>query len=112
MTNARSDALREALQDIVDIASHAESAAWYANIAREALDDDDAEKAKTPQVWTGPNLQRLFNAWRAGEHMDSLVKRFGRTPNAIRQQLHKAKVQRTPEKLREIRLRARRGRIK
>ena len=112
MTNARSDALREALQDIVDIASHAESAAWYANIAREALDDDDAEKAKTPKVWTGPNLQRLFNAWRAGEHMDSLVKRFGRTPNSIRQQLHKAKVQRTPEKLREIRLRARRGRIK
>ena len=111
MTNARSDALREALQDIVDIASHAESAAWYANIAREALDDDDAEKAKTPKVWTGPNLQRLFNAWRAGEHMDSLVKRFGRTPNSIRQQLHKAKVQRTPEKLREIRLRARRGRI-
>ena len=112
MTNARSDALREALQDIVDIASHAESAAWYANIAREALDDDDAEKAKTPKVWTGPNLQRLFNAWRAGEHMDSLVKRFGRTPNSIRQQLHKAKVQRTPEKLREIRLEARRGRIK
>ena len=111
MTNARSDALREALQDIVDIASHAESAAWYANIAREALDDDDAEKAKTPKVWTGPNLQRLFNAWRAGEHMDSLVKRFGRTPNSIRQQLHKAKVQRTPEKLREIRLRARQGRI-
>ena len=112
MTNARSDALREALQDIVDIASHAESAAWYANIAREALDDDDAEKAKTPKVWTGPNLQRLFNAWRAGEHMDSLVKQFGRTPNSIRQQLHKAKVQRTPEKLREIRLEARRGRIK
>ena len=111
MTNARSDALREALQDIVDIASHAESAAWYANIAREALDDDDAEKAKTPQVWTGPNLQRLFNAWRAGEHMDSLVKRFGRTPNSIRQQLHKAKVRRTPDKLRQIRLEARQGRI-
>ena len=102
VTNKRSDALREALQDIVDIASHANGAAWYANIAREALDDDDAEKDKTPKVWTGPNLQRLFNAWRAGEHMDSLVKRFGRTPNAIRQQLHKAKVRRPPEKLREI----------
>ena len=114
MTSARSDALREALQDIVDVASliPTEGAAWYANIAREALDDDDAEKAKTPEVWTGPNLQRLFNAWRAGEHMDSLVKQFGRTPNAIRQQLHKAKVRRTSEKLREIRLRARRGRMK
>ena len=104
VTNARSDALREALQDIVDVASliPTEGAAWYANIAREALDDDDAEKDKTPKVWTGPNLQRLFNAWRAGEHMDSLVKKFGRTPNAIRQQLHKAKVRRPPEKLREI----------
>ena len=113
VTNARSDALREALQDIVDVASliPTEGKAWYANIAREALDDDDAEKAKTPEVWTGPNLQRLFNAWRAGEHMDSLVKRFSRTPNAIRQQLHKAKVRRTSEKLREIRLIARQGRI-
>jgi hypothetical protein len=113
VTNARSDALREALQDIVDVASliPTEGKAWYANIAREALEDDDAEKAKTPEVWTGPNLQRLFNAWRAGEHMDSLVKRFGRTPNAIRQQLHKAKVRRTSEKLREIRLAARQGRI-
>jgi hypothetical protein len=107
VTNKRSDALREALQDIVDVASliPTEGKAWYANIAREALDDDDAEKAKTPQVWTGPDLQRLFNAWRAGEHMDSLV-------NSIRQQLHKAKVRRTSEKLREIRLIARQGRIK
>ena len=114
VTNKRSDALREALQDIVDVASliPTEGKAWYANIAREALDDDDAEKAKTPEVWTGPNLQRLFNAWRAGEHMDSLVKQFGRTPNAIRQQLHKAKVRRTSEKLRQIRLIARQGRIK
>jgi len=114
VTNARSDALREALQDIVDVASliPTEGEAWYANIAREALDDDDAEKAKTPQVWTGPNLQRLFNAWRAGDDIDSLSKRFGRTPNAIRQQLHKAKVQRTPEKLREIHRAARRGRKK
>ena len=102
VTNKRSDALREALQDIVDVANISSGAAWYAHVARKALDDDDAEKAKTPEVWTGPNLQRLFNAWRAGEHMDSLVKRFGRTPNAIRQQLHKAKVRRTPEKLREI----------
>jgi hypothetical protein len=102
VTNKRSDALREALQDIVDVANISSGAAWYAHVARKALDDDDAEKAKTPQVWTGPNLQRLFNAWRAGEHMDSLVKRFGRTPNAIRQQLHKAKVRRPPEKLREI----------
>jgi hypothetical protein len=102
VTSARSDALREALQDIVDVANISSGAAWYAHVARKALDDDDAEKAKTPQVWTGPNLQRLFNAWRAGEHMDSLVKRFGRTPNAIRQQLHKAKVRRPPEKLREI----------
>jgi len=108
----RAEKLKEALQDIVDVASHANGAAWYANIAREALDDDDAEKAKTPQVWTGPNLQRLFNAWRAGEHMDSLVKQFGRTPNAIRQQLHKAKVRRTPDKLRQIRLAARRGRMR
>jgi hypothetical protein len=114
VTNKRSDALREALQDIVDVASliPTEGKAWYANIAREALDDDDAEKAKTPQVWTGPDLQRLFNAWRAGEHMDSLVKQFGRTPNSIRQQLHKAKVRRTSEKLREIRLIARQGRIR
>jgi len=112
VTNKRSDALREALQDIVDVANISSGASWYAHVARKALEDDDAEKAKTPQVWTGPNLQRLFNAWRAGEHMDSLVKQFGRTPNAIRQQLHKAKVQRTPEKLREIRLEARRGRIK
>lgn len=102
VTNKRSDALREALQDIVDVANISSGAAWYAHVARKALDDDDAEKAKTPQVWTGPNLQRLFNAWRAGEHMDSLVKQFGRTPNAIRQQLHKAKVRRPPEKLREI----------
>ena len=114
VTNARSDALREALQDIVDIASliPTEGKAWYANIAREALEDDDAEKAKTPEVWTGPNLQRLFNAWRAGDDIDSLSKRFGRTPNAIRQQLHKAKVRRPPKKLREIRLIARQGRIK
>tara|TARA_R110001583_G_scaffold95021_2_gene238745 strand:+ start:187 stop:540 length:354 start_codon:yes stop_codon:yes gene_type:complete len=111
VTNARSDALREALQDIVDVANISSGASWYADVARKALDDDDAEKAKTPEVWTGPNLQRLFNAWRAGEHMDSLSKRFGRTPNAIRQQLHKAKVQRTPEILRKIRLEARRGRI-
>ena len=102
VTNKRSDALREALQDIVDVANISSGAAWYAHVARKALDDDDAEKDKTPKVWTGPNLQRLFNAWRAGEHMDSLVKQFGRTPNAIRQQLHKAKVRRPPEKLREI----------
>jgi hypothetical protein len=114
VTNKRSDALREALQDIVDVASliPTEGKAWYANIAREALDDDDAEKAKTPEVWTGPNLQRLFNAWREGDDIYSLSKQFGRTENAIRQQLHKAKVRRPPKKLREIRLRARRGRIK
>ena len=109
MTISRSDALREALQDIVDVANISQGAAWYAHVARKAL-DDDAEKAKTPKVWTGPDLQRLFNAWRAGDNMDSLVARFGRTPNAIRQQLHKAKVRRTPQKLREIRLIARRGR--
>ena len=108
----RLDDLRQSLQDIVDVANISSGAAWYAHVARKALDDDDAEKAKTPEVWTGPNLQRLFNAWRAGEHMDSLVKQFGRTPNAIRQQLHKAKVRRTPAKLREIRLIARQGRIK
>ena len=112
VTNKRSDALREALQDIVDVANISSGAAWYAHVARKALDDDDAEKAKTPKVWTGPDLQRLFNAWRAGDNMDSLVARFGRTPNAIRQQLHKAKVRRTPAKLREIRLIARQGRIK
>ena len=112
VTNKRSDALREALQDIVDVASHANGAAWYANIAREALYDDDAEKANTPEVWTGPNLQRLFNAWREGDDIYSLSKQFGRTENAIRQQLHKAKVRRTSEKLREIRLRARRGRMR
>ena len=110
--SGRLDDLRQSLQDIVDIASHANGAAWYANIAREALEDDDVEKAKTPKVWTGPNLQRLFNAWRAGEHIDSLSKRFGRTPNSIRQQLHKAKVRRTPGKLKQIRLAARRGRMK
>ena len=112
VTNKRSDALREALQDIVDVANISSGAAWYAHVARKALDDDDAEKAKTPQVWTGPDLQRLFNAWRAGEHIESLSARFGRTPNSIRQQLHKAKVRRTSEKLREIRLAARQGRIK
>ena len=111
MTISRSDALREALQDIVDVANISQGVAWYAHIARKALDDDDSEKAKTPKVWTGPDLQRLFNAWRAGDNMDSLVKRFGRTPNAIRQQLHKAKVRRTPQKLREIRLIARRKRM-
>ena len=103
MTNARLNSLRQSLQDIVDVSDMSgEGAAWYAHVARQSLDDDEEEKAKTPKVWTGPDLQRLFNAWRAGEHMDSLVKRFGRTPNAIRQQLHKAKVRRPPEKLREI----------
>ena len=108
----RLDDLRQSLQDIVDVANISSGAAWYAHVARKALDDDDAEKAKTPEVWTGPNLQRLFNAWRAGDDIDSLSKRFSRTPNAIRQQLHKAKVRRTSEKLREIRLAARRGRMK
>jgi len=108
----RLDDLRQSLQDIVDVASHANGAAWYANIAREALDDDDKAKKAVPKVWTGPDLQRLFNAWRAGDDIESLSARFGRTPNSIRQQLHKAKVRRTSEKLREIRLRARRGRIK
>ena len=107
----RAEKLKEALQDIVDVASHANGAAWYANIAREALDDDDKAKKAVPKVWTGPDLQRLFNAWRAGDDIDSLSKRFGRTPNSIRQQLHKAKVRRTPDKLRQIRLAARRGRI-
>jgi|TARA_R110000823_G_scaffold226296_1_gene354006 hypothetical protein len=111
MTISRSDALREALQDIVDVANISQGVAWYAHIARKALDDDDEEKAKTPKVWTGPDLQRLFNAWREGDNMDSLVARFGRTANAIRQQLHKAKVRRTPQKLREIRLTARRKRM-
>ena len=111
MTNARLNSLRQSLQDIVDVSDMSgEGAAWYAHVARQSLDDDDVEKAKTPKVWTGPDLQRLFNAWRAGDNMDSLVARFGRTPNAIRQQLHKAKVRRTPQKLREIRLIARRGR--
>jgi hypothetical protein len=108
----RLDDLRQSLQDIVDVASHANGAAWYANIAREALDDDDKAKKAVHKVWTGPDLQRLFNAWRAGDDIDSLSKRFGRTPNSIRQQLHKAKVRRTSEKLREIRLIARQGRIK
>ena len=108
----RIDDLRQALQDIVDVANISSGASWYAHVARKALEDDDAEKAKTPKVWTGPDLQRLFNAWRAGDDIDSLSNRFGRTPNSIRQQLHKAKVRRTPAKLREIRLRARQGRIK
>jgi len=108
----RLDDLRQSLQDIVDIADLSIGASWYAHVARKALEDDDKVKKAVPKVWTGPNLQRLFNAWREGEHMDSLVKRFGRTPNAIRQQLHKAKVRRPPEKLREIRLRAGRGRMR
>ena len=108
----RIDDLRQALQDIVDVANISSGASWYAHVARKALEDDDKVKKAVPKVWTGPDLQRLFNAWRAGEHMDSLVKRFSRTPNAIRQQLHKAKVRRTPAKLREIRLAARQGRIK
>ena len=108
----RLDDLRQSLQDIVDVADMSEGSAWYAHVARKALDEDDKAKKAVPKVWTGPDLQRLFNAWRAGEHMDSLVKRFGRTPNSIRQQLHKAKVRRPPKKLREIRLRARRGRMR
>ena len=108
----RLDDLRQSLQDIVDVANISSGASWYADVARKALDDDDKAKKAVPQAWTGPDLQRLFNAWRAGEHMDSLSKRFGRTPNSIRQQLHKAKVRRTPAKLREIRLIARQGRIK
>ena len=110
----RIDDLRQALQDIVDVASliPTEGAAWYANIAREALEDDDKVKKAVPKVWTGPDLQRLFNAWRAGDDIESLSARFGRTPNSIRQQLHKAKVRRTSEKLREIRLAARQRRIK
>jgi len=110
MSDRLSD-LRQSLQDIVDVADMSEGSAWYADVARKALEDDDKAKKAVPKVWTGPDLQRLFNAWRAGEHMDSLVKRFGRTPNSIRQQLHKAKVRRTPDKLRQIRLAARRGRI-
>jgi len=111
MSDRLSD-LRQSLQDIVDVADMSEGSAWYADVARKALDDDD-DKAKkaVPKVWTGPDLQRLFNAWRAGDDIDSLSKRFGRTPNSIRQQLHKAKVRRTPDKLRQIRLAARRGRI-
>jgi hypothetical protein len=108
----RLDDLRQSLQDIVDVANISSGAAWYAHVARKALDDDDKAKKAVHKVWTGPDLQRLFNAWRAGDDIDSLSKRFGRTPNAIRQQLHKAKVRRTSEKLRQIRLIARQGRIK
>jgi hypothetical protein len=104
--------LRQALQDIVDVANMSQGAAWYASVARKALDDDDKAKKAVPKVWTGPDLQRLFNAWRAGDDIESLSARFGRTPNSIRQQLHKAKVRRTPDKLRQIRLAARQGRIK
>ena len=108
----RLDDLRQSLQDIVDVADMSEGSAWYAHVARKALDDDDKAKKAVPKVWTGPDLQRLFNAWRAGDDIESLSARFGRTPNSIRQQLHKAKVRRTSEKLREIRLIARQGRIK
>ena len=108
----RLDDLRQSLQDIVDVANISSGAAWYAHVARKALDEDDKAKKAVHKVWTGPDLQRLFNAWRAGDDIDSLSKRFGRTPNSIRQQLHKAKVRRTSEKLREIRLAARQGRIK
>jgi len=108
----RLDDLRQSLQDIVDIADLSIGASWYAHVARKALDDDDKAKKAVPKVWTGPDLQRLFNAWRAGDDIDSLSKRFGRTPNSIRQQLHKAKVRRTPDKLRQIRLAARRGRMR
>ena len=108
----RLDDLRQSLQDIVDVADMSEGSAWYAHVARKALDDDDKAKKAVHKVWTGPDLQRLFNAWREGEHMDSLSNRFGRTPNSIRQQLHKAKVRRTPAKLQEIRLIARQGRMK
>ena len=111
MTNLRADDLRQALQDIVDVADLSMGASWYAHVARKALEDDDKTKAKTHKVWTGPDLQRLFNAWREGEHIDSLGKRFGRTPNSIRQQLHKYRVRRTVKILREIRLAARQGRI-
>ena len=108
----RLDDLRQSLQDIVDVANISSGAAWYAHVARKALDDDDKAKKAVHKVWTGPDLQRLFNAWRAGDDIDSLSKRFSRTENAIRQQLHKAKVRRPPKKLREIRLRARRGRMR
>jgi hypothetical protein len=108
----RLDDLRQSLQDIVDVADMSEGSAWYAHVARKALDDDDKAKKAVHKVWTGPDLQRLFNAWRAGDDIDSLSKRYSRTPNAIRQQLHKAKVRRTSEKLRQIRLIARQGRIK
>ena len=110
MSDRLSD-LRQSLQDIVDVADMSEGSAWYADVARKALDDDDKAKKAVPKVWTGPDLQRLFNAWRAGDDIDSLSERFSRTPNSIRQQLHKAKVRRTSEKLREIRLIARQGRI-
>ena len=76
MSDRLSD-LRQSLQDIVDVADMSEGSAWYAHVARKALDEDDKAKKAVPKVWTGPDLQRLFNAWRAGDDIDSLGKRFG-----------------------------------
>lgn len=111
MTINRIPALREALQDILDVGNITSGSAWYAKIARQALDIDDIEAKKIPRGWTGPEEQRLFNAWRKGDHVAELVVRFGRTEGAIRQKLHQARVRRTPEILRKIHLIARHKRI-
>ena len=57
----------------------------------------------TPVVWTNPELQRLFKAWRDGEEIDVICARFGRTAAAIRTQLSGAGVKRAPEKLSQLR---------
>ena len=57
--------------------------------------------------WSETDLADLFARWKAGEEIEDLCKRFARTPAAIRQQVSHAGVQRTAEKLTEVRRAAR-----
>ena len=48
-------------------------------------------------------MLRLYKAWLDGEEMIDISERFGRSPNAIRQQLHQGGVKRSSEKISEVR---------
>jgi len=62
--------------------------------------------------WRRDDVAALCEAWRNGEDIGVLCDRFGRSENAIRQQLHFYGVYRSAEKLSEVRRKAGAGRAK
>ena len=61
------------------------------------------------QLWLSSELRAFLKDYRAGEPIEALAVKYGRSPDALRQQASRAHVYRTGETLSRIRNKARLG---